>query len=201
MIHELKIAVVPTPKATAPIAPACGVCESVPMMSMPGSAYSSRILEWQMASEPMALPHLLTVQLDALPLGEIALLDLELVGHLEEALLDPLLAHRLVQEGEVVPEEEHRVRVDDPRVRPTFSSKKMAAIGVTYSWLKRMSVRKKPASPGSTHGTPTALLRGVHHQVPGEDLLCERHGPSQAPSIDTLAGTGKRAPCPAAGRR
>ena len=31
----------------------------------------------------------------------------------------------------------------------------MAAIGVTYSWLKRMSVRTKPSSPGRTYGTPT----------------------------------------------
>ncbi len=39
---------------------------------------------------------------------------------------------------------------------PTFSSKKMADMGVTYSWLKRRSVRKKPASPGRTQGTPTS---------------------------------------------
>ena len=38
VIQELKIAVVPTPNATQPIAPACGVCESDPMMSCPGSA-------------------------------------------------------------------------------------------------------------------------------------------------------------------
>ncbi len=56
VIQELKIAVVPTPKATHPIAPAWGVWESEPMMSMPGSAYSSRILEWQMASEPSRWP-------------------------------------------------------------------------------------------------------------------------------------------------
>jgi hypothetical protein len=38
VIHELKIAVVPTPKATQPMAPACGVCESEPMITCPGSA-------------------------------------------------------------------------------------------------------------------------------------------------------------------
>ena len=38
VIQELKIAVVPTPNATHPTAPACGVCESLPMMIMPGSA-------------------------------------------------------------------------------------------------------------------------------------------------------------------
>ena len=49
-------AVVPTPKATQPSAPLCGVCESVPTMSCPGSAYDSSILEWQMASEPSRTP-------------------------------------------------------------------------------------------------------------------------------------------------
>ena len=38
---------------------------------------------------------------------------------------------------------------------PTKSRQKMAAIGVTYSWLKRMSVRTNPSSPGLTYGTPT----------------------------------------------
>ena len=38
VIHELNTSVVPTPKATAPTAPACGVCESEPMMTWPGSA-------------------------------------------------------------------------------------------------------------------------------------------------------------------
>ncbi len=56
MIHELKIAVVPTPKATQPIAPECGVCESVPTTSCPGSAYDSSIFEWQIASEPSRRP-------------------------------------------------------------------------------------------------------------------------------------------------
>ena len=50
--HELKMAVVPTPNASEPIAPACGVCESLPMINWPGSACCSRILEWHMASEP-----------------------------------------------------------------------------------------------------------------------------------------------------
>src|SRR5207245_4114398 len=52
VIQELKMAVVPTPNATQPTAPACGVCESLPMITMPGAAYPSRILEWQIASEP-----------------------------------------------------------------------------------------------------------------------------------------------------
>ena len=54
VIHELKIAVVPTPNAMQPTAPACGVCESEPMMICPGSACASRIFEWQIASEPCA---------------------------------------------------------------------------------------------------------------------------------------------------
>ena len=56
VIQELKMAVVPTPKATAPMAPAWGVWESDPMIRSPGSAYSSRILEWQMAWEPCRCP-------------------------------------------------------------------------------------------------------------------------------------------------
>ena len=32
------MSVVPTPKATQPSAPLCGVCESVPTISSPGSA-------------------------------------------------------------------------------------------------------------------------------------------------------------------
>ncbi len=55
VIHELKIAVVPTPNAMHPTAPACGVCESDPMMICPGSACASRIFEWQIASEPAAV--------------------------------------------------------------------------------------------------------------------------------------------------
>src|SRR5437763_17075432 len=37
---------------------------------------------------------------------------------------------------------------------PTSCSKKIAAIGVTYSWLNRMSVTTHPSSPGCTAGTP-----------------------------------------------
>ncbi len=37
---------------------------------------------------------------------------------------------------------------------PTSSSKKIADIGVTYSWLKRMSVCTNPSSPGRTAGIP-----------------------------------------------
>ena len=36
--QALTIADVPTPKATHPSAPECGVCESLPMMICPGSA-------------------------------------------------------------------------------------------------------------------------------------------------------------------
>ena len=38
---------------------------------------------------------------------------------------------------------------------PTSCSKKIAAIGVTYSWLNRISVTTNPSSPGRTAGTPT----------------------------------------------
>ena len=52
VIQELKMAVVPTPNAMQPTAPACGVCESEPIITCPGSACDSRIFEWQIASEP-----------------------------------------------------------------------------------------------------------------------------------------------------
>ncbi len=39
---------------------------------------------------------------------------------------------------------------------PTLCSKKIAAIGLTYSWLKRQSVFTKPLSPARTHGTPNS---------------------------------------------
>src|SRR5260370_1331543 len=42
VIHELKIAVVPTPKAMHPTAPAWGVWESLPMTIMPGSGLAPR---------------------------------------------------------------------------------------------------------------------------------------------------------------
>src|SRR6476661_1234306 len=37
---------------------------------------------------------------------------------------------------------------------PSLCSKKIAAIGETYSCEKRQSVRTNPVSPGCTHGTP-----------------------------------------------
>ena len=38
VMKALAMSVVPTPKATQPSAPLCGVCESVPAISSPGSA-------------------------------------------------------------------------------------------------------------------------------------------------------------------
>ena len=52
VIQLLNTAVVPTPNAMQPTAPACGVCESLPMITWPGSAWASRIFEWQIASDP-----------------------------------------------------------------------------------------------------------------------------------------------------
>src|SRR2546421_86717 len=43
---------------------------------------------------------------------------------------------------------------------PTSCSKKIAAMGVTYSWLNRMSVTTNPSSPGLTARTPTFPLDG-----------------------------------------
>ena len=49
------MAVVPTPNATHPTAPLCGVWLSLPMTTCPGSTCRSSILEWQMASEPCTM--------------------------------------------------------------------------------------------------------------------------------------------------
>ena len=38
LTKALAMSVVPTPKATQPTAPLCGVCESVPTINCPGSA-------------------------------------------------------------------------------------------------------------------------------------------------------------------
>ena len=43
--QELKMAVVPTPKARHPTAPLCGVWLSLPMTTCPGSTCRSSILE------------------------------------------------------------------------------------------------------------------------------------------------------------
>src|SRR5256885_9713193 len=43
---------------------------------------------------------------------------------------------------------------------PTSCSKKIAAMGVTYSWLNRTSVTTNPSSPGFTAGTPIFTLAG-----------------------------------------
>ena len=40
---------------------------------------------------------------------------------------------------------------------PMALRQKMADMGVTYSWLKRISVRMKPSSPGLTLGVPIRL--------------------------------------------
>src|SRR6266566_4002158 len=43
---------------------------------------------------------------------------------------------------------------------PTSCSKKIAAMGVTYSWLNRTSATTNPSSPGFTAGTPIFPLAG-----------------------------------------
>ena len=69
---------------------------------------------------------------------------------------------------------------------PSFSSKKIAAIGLTYSCEKRQSVRKKPLSPGWTHGTPVSplaasvtslrakIFSASHRPRPAADLALDR---------------------------
>ena len=92
MIQELKIAVVPTPNATQPMAPACGVCESEPDDELPGLGVFLEDLGVADGLGALAMPHLLAVEPDPLLLGELPLLHLELVRDVEQALFDALLA-------------------------------------------------------------------------------------------------------------
>ena len=64
------------------------------------------------------VPLLLAVEPNALLLGELTLLDLQLVRHGQEPLLDPLLGHGLLQEREMVPEEEDAPGIVDLGVGP-----------------------------------------------------------------------------------
>src|SRR2546425_9546432 len=56
---------------------------------------------------------------------------------------------------------------------PTSCSKKIAAMGVTYSWLNRTSVTTNPSSPGFTAGTPIFPLAGSTTQWRSEEHTSE----------------------------
>ena len=97
VIQELNTSVVPMPKATEPMAPTCGVCESEPTFNCPGSAYVSSMIEWQMPSEPLR-SRKFAVQLDSRRARKILLLQLELRRQVEQPHLLLLFRNALRRE-------------------------------------------------------------------------------------------------------
>src|SRR6266516_4242565 len=168
VIQELKIAVVPTPNATQPTAPAWGVCESEPMITIPGSACPSRILERQLA-----------VQLDPLLLGERALLLFELERDIEQPLLDALGRHGFRKEGEVIAKHEDRAGIGHPlpvahelleedRRHRGHVLVAEPDVGDHEPFIARLDGRHADLAP-----------RRVDHPVARDDLFAERHRPAR----------------------
>src|SRR5437773_99723 len=160
VIHELKIAVVPTPNATHPTAPACGVWESEPMITIPGSACPSSIFEWQIASAPWRPSR-------SSPYSLIPCFSAN-VRCFFSSCIATSSSPSLTRSGVIASGRNVRwsrnIRIEPGSLTfaslPTSCSKKIAAIGVTYSWLKRISVRTNPSSPGFTAGTPIFPFAG-----------------------------------------
>ena len=145
------------------------VCESVPTTTWPGSGESSMTLLWQMASEPRAPPRDLAVEPDPLLRREVLLRPSQVVRQLEQPHLHVLRRHHLVEEREVIAEEVDRSGSVTFASAPTSVSKKIAAIGVTYSWRSARRAHET-ASPGCTAATPSSAAH-VDHHVPRDDLL------------------------------
>ena len=119
---------------------------------------------------------LLAVQPDPLLLGELALLDLQLVGDRQQALLDPLLAHDLVQEGQVVAEEEDCGGVEDLRVGAQLLLEEDGGHR-GHVFVRESDVGAEEARFAGFGVVGADLVGGgVHDPLAGEDLLAEGHG-------------------------
>ena len=181
--QELKMAVVPTPNATQPTAPLCGVWLSLPMITWPGQGVPFQHLG--VADGLGALDDRMlrrragqfAVELDALLLGKFLLLLLQLQRHVEQTLRLPGVGHGQFEEGQVVAEEEDRLRVDDLLVRADIVAPEdgghrghvlvaEADVGADEALVARLDV---------WHADPVA--GEVGHPVAGEDLFGERHRP------------------------
>src|SRR6058998_245249 len=180
VIHELKMAVVPTPNATHPTAPACGVCESLPMMTMPGSACPSRIFEWDRL-RAVSRESQLAVQADALFLGELALLLLQLQRHVQQPFLDALRRHRLAQEREVVAEHEDRARIVDLLVRPHELLEEDRRHRGDVLVAEPDIGDHKPLVAGPHRRNADLALGRIDDPVPRDDLFAERHWSRRRP--------------------
>ena len=119
---------------------------------------------------------LLAVQPDPLLFRELTLLGLQLVRYREEALLDPLLAHHLVQKRQVVSEEEDGVRVEHPGVRSELLREKDGRHG-GHVLVREADVRAEEACLAWFRpvGADPVGSR-VHDPLAREDLLAEGHG-------------------------
>jgi len=141
------------PKATQPTAPTCGVCESEPTLSSPGQGVAFSDHGMTDALGALAIFQL-AVQADALLFGKVFLLHFQLVGKVEQSHLLFLFGDDFIEKREMVAEDQNGRRIVDFGVFADKCSKKMAAMGVTYSWLNRRSVTAKPVSPGSPPECP-----------------------------------------------
>ena len=146
-----------------------------------------------LGSHDMAL--LLPVQPDPLLLGELPLLDFQFVGDREEPLLDPLLAHHLVQEGQVVAEEDDRVGIEHLRVGPQLLLEEDRRHG-RHVLVREADVRAEEARfAGFGPLRPDLVGGGVDDPLAGEDLLAEGHGAGGVGGWHRCdAGGGVRAP-------
>jgi hypothetical protein len=147
------MAVVPTPKATQPRQPEWGVCESLPTTTWPGSAYRSCTMMWQMVSLPVRSA---SSPCSRTPLRRAnsrcrswrACAASSRPAFLRSSVITWSRKARWSRKNLML---SGSLR---PASGPTKSSQKLDAIGVTYSWLNRRSVRTKPVSPAFTAGTP-----------------------------------------------
>jgi hypothetical protein len=176
VIHELKIAVVPTPKATHPTAPACGVWLSEPMMTWPGSAYASRILLWQIASEPClpcpSSPYSRTPCFSA----NSRCFTSSWFATSSRPELHPLGRHGVLEEGQVVAEEEDRLRLQHPLV---LAHQLLEEDGGhrRHVLVAEADVRLHEPRVARLHPIHADLAaRQVLDPVPREDLLGDGHG-------------------------
>ena len=173
VIQELKTSVVPMPKATAADGARVRRVRVRADDQLPGQRIALQHDGVADAFRAFAVLQL-AVQLDAALAGKVFLLELELAGEIEQPHL-ALLFGEITSSRNVRWSRKKRIDAGSftGTSLPTKCSKKIAAMGVTYSWLKRRSVRAKPESPGLTAATPTCPSP-IHH-VPGKDLFRERH--------------------------
>src|SRR5208337_4739618 len=96
------------------------------------------------------------MQPDSLLLRELLLLQFELRGQVEQADFLLFFRNDFIEKRQVIAEKQDARGIVDLGVFADVVLKEIAAIGVTYSWLKRRSARAKPVSPGLTQAVARA---------------------------------------------